>query len=121
MISKVFRAIAVTALACATGMAAAQAAELRMMQLASTPDFAQLSLDMSAGTAHKLFKLENPDRVVIDLPHTHLMPGFRSPHAAGVVSQVRVGPRPGGALRIVLQLRSALPATDAWGDNGGSP
>jgi N-acetylmuramoyl-L-alanine amidase len=102
-------------------MAAAQAAELRVMELASTPDFAQLSLDMSAGTAHKLFKLENPDRVVIDLPHTHLMPGFRSPHAAGVVSQVRVGPRPGGALRIVLQLRSALPATDAWGDSGGSP
>jgi N-acetylmuramoyl-L-alanine amidase len=102
-------------------MAAAQAAELRVMELASTPDFAQLSLDMSAGTAHKLFTLENPDRVVIDLPHTHLMPGFRSPHTAGVVSQVRVGPRPGGALRIVLQLRSALRATDAWGDSGGSP
>jgi N-acetylmuramoyl-L-alanine amidase len=121
MISKVFRATMITALASVAGMAAANAAELRAMELDASASAAQVSLDLSTGIAEKLFALDNPDRVVIDLPHTHLMPGFRTPHASGVVTQVRVGPRPGGVLRIVLQLRSALPARDAWGAAGGSP
>ena len=121
MISKVFRATVVTALASAVGMATANAAELRAIELDASATSAQVSLDLSAGIAEKLFALDNPDRIVIDLPHTHLMPGFRTPHGSGVVTQVRVGPRPGGALRIVLQLRSALPARDAWGAEGGAP
>lgn len=121
MISKVFRATLITALASVAGMAAADAAELRAMELDASATAAQVSLDLSTGIAEKLFALDNPDRIVIDLPHTHLMPGFRTPHATGVVTQVRVGPRPGGALRIVLQLRSALPVRDAWGAEGGWP
>jgi N-acetylmuramoyl-L-alanine amidase len=121
MISKVFRATLITTLASVAGTAAAEAAELRAMELDASGTGAQISLDLSTGIAEKLFALDNPDRVVIDLPHTHLMPGFRTPHASGVVTQVRVGPRPGGSLRIVLQLRSALPARDAWGAEGGSP
>jgi N-acetylmuramoyl-L-alanine amidase len=121
MIRKVFCATLLTALGSAMGILTAHAAELRAIELDSSATAAQVTLDMSAGTAEKLFSLDSPDRIVIDLPHTHLMPGFRTPRGEGVVTLVRVGPRPGGALRIVLQLRSALAVRETWTAAGGAP
>jgi N-acetylmuramoyl-L-alanine amidase len=119
MIRKDFHA---TLLAALLGAAAiAPAAELRSIQLTPADGSALVQLDLSAGIAEKLFSLERPDRVVIDLPHTHLMPGFRAPPGAGVVSAVRVGPRPGGTIRVVLELRTSLPVHDTWVSSGGTP
>ncbi len=90
------------------------AAELRSVQLSASDDGAQLTLDLSEGTPHKLFTLEHPDRVVIDLPQTHLAEGVHAPEPSGVVTDVRLGTQPDGTLRVVAELKSALPARGAW-------
>src|SRR5205807_5231768 len=66
------------------------------------------------GTQHKLFSLEHPDRVVVDLPNTHLADGVRAPGPEGVVTEVRFGAQPDGTLRVVAELKSALPAHSGW-------
>jgi N-acetylmuramoyl-L-alanine amidase len=90
------------------------AAELRGIHLSTSADSAQVTLDLTAGATHKLFTLEHPDRVVIDLPQTHLASEVRAPEASGVVTEVRFGSQPDGTLRVVVQLKSALAAHSAW-------
>jgi N-acetylmuramoyl-L-alanine amidase len=114
MIRKVFlRGLA--ALGVAGLVATATAAELRAIALTATPDYAQVTLDLTEASSQRLFTLDHPDRVVIDLPHTRLAGGVHLPAAGGVVTAVRLGGQPYGTLRVVVQLRSALPARSAWG------
>src|SRR6266403_1060504 len=91
-----------------------EAAELRGIHLSTSADSAQVTLDLTEGAAHKLFTLEHPDRVVIDLSQTHLASEVRAPPASGVVTEVRFGSQPDGTLRVVVQLKSALAAHSAW-------
>ncbi|HXX83416.1 MAG TPA: N-acetylmuramoyl-L-alanine amidase [Casimicrobiaceae bacterium] len=97
------------------GFSAAPAAELRAIALSANADSAQVTLDLSGGTAQKLFTLDHPDRVVIDLPHTERGSGVHAPAGSGVVSELRLGTQPHGTLRVVVQLKSALPAHSTWG------
>lgn len=118
MIRKIFRErilILVTGLAALSVAPGARSAELRAMALTAQTDAAQVTLEVSDGAAHKLFTLDNPARVVIDLHNTHLAGGFHTPPAAGAVTAVRVGAQPRGTLRVVLELRSALTVRSAWG------
>jgi len=104
------------------GMAAitlAAATELRGIGLSGDANSAQLTLDLTDAAAQKLFTLDHPDRVVIDLPHTQVMHGLRAPAPSGVVTAVRLGPQPHGTLRVVIELRNAVPAHASWGT--GSP
>ncbi len=91
-----------------------EAAELRGIHLSTSADSAQVTLDLTEGATHKLFTLEHPDRVVIDLSQTHLASEVRAPAASGVVTEVRFGSQPDGTLRVVVQLKSALAAHSAW-------
>src|SRR6266853_6439159 len=97
------------------------AAELRAILLSTSADSAQVTLDITEGATHKLFTLEHPDRVVIDLSQTHLASEVRLPAASGVVTEVRIGTQPDGTLRVVVQLKSALAAHSVWtpGEEGG--
>jgi N-acetylmuramoyl-L-alanine amidase len=124
MIRQIFRErilIGLSILASLTLAQGAHAAELRALTLnAAGADAAQVTLDMSGAAAQKLFTLDNPARVVIDLPNTHLADDFQTPAATGIVTAVRVGAQPRGTLRVVLQLRSALSARSAWGTGEGA-
>jgi N-acetylmuramoyl-L-alanine amidase len=95
------------------------AAELRAIELSTSADTAEVALDLSEASAYKLFSLEDPDRVVLDLPNTQLVVGVRAPAPAGVVTAVRFGSQPGGTLRVVVQLKGALVARSAWAPEGG--
>jgi len=95
-------------------IAVSGAAELRGIHLSTSADSAQVTLDLTEGATHKLFTLEHPDRVVIDLAQTHLASEVRAPAASGVVTDVRLGSQPDGSLRVVVQLKSALAARSAW-------
>src|SRR5437016_8659021 len=101
MIRKIFRegfAARVIGLgALSLGSALGSAAELRAVELSASDDGAQLTLDLSEGAQHKLFTLEHPDRVVVDLLHTHLADGVRAPGPEGVVTEVRCGAQIGRA------------------------
>jgi N-acetylmuramoyl-L-alanine amidase len=96
------------------GISLSCAAELRGIHLSTSADSAQVTLDLTEGATHKLFTLEHPDRVVIDLSQTHLASEVRAPAASGVVTDVRFGSQLDGTLRVVVQLKSALAAHGAW-------
>jgi N-acetylmuramoyl-L-alanine amidase len=115
MIRKVFREAIVACLVTLGLTSAASAGELRSVVLTATADSAQLTLDLTDVTTQKLFALDGPDRAVIDLPHTHLARGLRVPVGTGIVAALRIGERPGGTLRVVVQTRAPLPARSAWG------
>jgi N-acetylmuramoyl-L-alanine amidase len=69
----------------------------------------------------KVFRLEHPDRIVIDLLRTHRRVGLQAPAAAGVVTAVRLGAQPGGTLRLVLQLSSPLAPHSLWAGGARQP
>ncbi len=89
----------------------AHAVALRQIRLRPSPHGARVVLDLSGRAHHDLFLLRNPDRVVMDLPGTRMSPSARAvPAGAGLVRDVRYAERPGGILRVVLDLRSAAAA-----------
>jgi N-acetylmuramoyl-L-alanine amidase len=115
MIKKAFRQGCLAALFGLGAFSSAPAAELRAIHLSSDASSAQVTLDLTAGGNQKVFTLDHPDRVVIDLPHTTVAPGVGAPGASGVITGMRLGTQPHGTLRVVVQLRSALPAHSTWG------
>jgi N-acetylmuramoyl-L-alanine amidase len=115
MINKVFPSALAAGLIGAGALSGTHAAELRAIELSAGTDGAQVTLDLSEVASQNVFTLDHPDRVVIDLPHTHLASGVHMPAAAGVVTDVRVGIRPHATLRVVVELKSALPAHSTWG------
>src|SRR5438874_13656678 len=114
MIDKVFCEGFAAVLLGLGALSLSDAAELRGIHLSTSASSAQVTLDISEGATHKLFTLEHPDRVVIDLPQTHLASEVRVPAASGIVTDVRLGTQPDGTLRVVVQLKSPLPAHSAW-------
>src|SRR5262245_43210559 len=114
MIKKVFQAaralrtlrfVVFAALVGASGAAVAATAELKDARLSATGTSAQLTLDVAGATTQKIFTLDRPRRVVIDLPHTKRAPGLRVPDGSGIVADVRTGPQLGGTLRVVVELK----------------
>jgi N-acetylmuramoyl-L-alanine amidase len=103
--------------------AMASGAELREVRLtsSSTPRSAQITLYFSSRAQHQLFTLEHPDRVVIDLSNTRQDASVRAPAGTGPVDVIRFGARPQGALRVVLQLKTELPAHAVWVDGEAGP
>jgi N-acetylmuramoyl-L-alanine amidase len=118
MIKKVFRRGFVAAMFGAAALTPALAAELRGIGLSSVGDSALVTLDLTDGAKQSIFSLDHPDRVVIDLPHTVRMHGLHPPAPMGAVTAVRFGSQPYGTLRVVIELRSALPVRSSW--NAGS-
>jgi N-acetylmuramoyl-L-alanine amidase len=68
--------------------------------------------ELSGPLEHRVFALADPERVVIDLPNASLARALSLPEAKGVVTALRTGNRPGGEIRIVLELKqNAKPKT----------
>jgi N-acetylmuramoyl-L-alanine amidase len=119
MITKVFLLGVLISVMALGVLSPALGAELRSVQLETTTSSAQLFLDWTGGAGQKLFSLEHPDRIVIDLADTRSSASIHLPVASGIVSGVRLGRQPHNTLRVVVQLRSALKAHTAWGVTGG--
>jgi len=109
MVKGIFLLLAVPALALA-----APSNELRGIGVTVAEDGARVELDTSAQTSQKLFTLDHPDRVVIDLKDTRLASGVRMPAGSGMIATIRTGDRPGGTLRVVIELKSNFPASGKW-------
>jgi N-acetylmuramoyl-L-alanine amidase len=99
------------------------AAAVRALSLTTSFHGAALTVQISRETGYTLFTLDHPYRVVVDLKTTERARSARVPRAAGMVTAVRAGVRPHGALRLVLQLESASPARARWmlSDSGAAP
>ncbi len=74
---------------------------------------ATVTLALSGPAKARLFRLDGPDRVVIDLPDTRLTGGLRLPAGIGPVAVMRSGVQP-NALRIVIETQGALQARTRW-------
>ena len=91
---------------------AADAATVQSVRAWSGPEGTRVVFELSGAVEHRVFALTDPDRVVIDLPSSAAAGGLRLDEPKGVVTAVRSGPRPGGELRLVLELNeSAKPKT----------
>lgn len=100
--------------------ALAPAATLRSIALSEAgPGAARLTLGLDSPVQQRVFRLDNPSRLVIDLPQTRLAAGLRLPPAAGPVQSLRSGVQPGQTLRLVLQLPDGLPVREQSGELRG--
>jgi N-acetylmuramoyl-L-alanine amidase len=89
--------------------AAVPAATLRSLTLSEAgPGAARLTLSFDSPVQQRLLRLDNPGRLVIDLPQTRLAAGLRLPAATGPVQSLRSGVQPGQTLRLVLQVPLGL-------------
>jgi len=115
MITKAFRQGCLAALLFLAGGGVLAAAELRGVGIsANGSGSAEVTLDLHGTPASKVFTLDHPSRVVIDLKGTRKLTGLRPPAPAGAVSSVRFGPQPGGTLRVVIELNAALASRSTW-------
>jgi N-acetylmuramoyl-L-alanine amidase len=113
MIRKAFPIMLCAALSGVCSLHGAFAAELRGLALSTGAGGAQLTLELRGAASTRVFKLDHPDRVVLDLTGTQLAKGVRAPLPAGVVSGVRIGRQPHGTLRVVMELKNPLAARTA--------
>lgn len=95
-------AVAFAALAQASG----QLSQLRL-SAGEGNTRAELRLD-AAPSNYRVFTLDNPKRLVLDLPDTRLAEGFRPPAPNGRVIGVRTGTPSPGKLRVVFDLGGAV-------------
>jgi len=97
--------IGVLAAALLTVSTARAEVTVREVRLWEGPESTRVVLDLSQPAGHRLFTLDNPSRVVVDVKPASLDLGaVRLPGGVGLVQSVRGANRPGGEVRIVLDL-----------------
>src|SRR5579863_7453018 len=87
-----------------------QSVRLESIDLQSDQRGALLTLSLSAPVSQHVFRLHNPERMVIDLPFTQRRAKLPPVSPSGPVLVVRSGTQPGQSLRLVVELRGPAPA-----------
>ncbi|WP_299182527.1 N-acetylmuramoyl-L-alanine amidase [uncultured Neptuniibacter sp.] len=86
----------------------AQAAAINNVRMWIAPDHARLVFDMSGPAEHKVFTLNNPDRIVLDVKDSTLKADLNKLNLGkSPVKRVRSG-KNGKTLRLVLDLKRAI-------------
>lgn len=89
----------------------AQQIEIRGARVWTEPDQTRLMVDTAGAISHKVFSLDNPDRLVIDIPDARLTADLPIVDAGDpLLGGVRSGIRDGNDLRLVLDLKQAVRA-----------
>lgn len=89
----------------------AQAAQVSVDSVRTwpAPDRTRIVFDVSGTVEHRIFRLRNPERLVIDLENARLTGGMPEPGANDVhLRGIRHGTRRGDDLRVVLDLKSEV-------------
>lgn len=93
------------------GAGAAGAATVQNARVWSGPEGTRVVFELSGPVEHRAFSLAEPERVVIDLPRSSAARPLAL-ESKGSVKSLRAGTRPGGELRLVLELNApAKPKT----------
>jgi N-acetylmuramoyl-L-alanine amidase len=96
------------ALACLLAAAPALGGSVQGVRTSADGGKTRIVFDLSGPAEHRLFTLTEPDRIVIDLPHTSIAPQFFVGDATGVVRRIRTGQRDEQTSRIVLDVTGAV-------------
>lgn len=79
------------------------------VRLWRAPDHTRLVFDLSAPVSHKLFTLDNPERIVIDVSDARFKASLSSLDLSNTpIKSIRHAPRNGEDLRVVLDLSAAV-------------
>ena len=90
------------------GAFAVNAAEVEKVRIWLAPDHARLVFDLSGPAAHKVFTLDNPDRIVLDVENSTLKADLeRLGLDKSPVERIRSG-KNGKTLRLVLDLKHGV-------------
>ncbi|MFC6671645.1 N-acetylmuramoyl-L-alanine amidase [Marinobacterium aestuariivivens] len=91
------------------GWQSAMAADIQNVRLWLAPDHTRLVFDLSGPVRHKVFALDNPDRLVVDMAGSRLSASLDS---LGIddspISRIRHSRQPDGTQRIVLDLSRGI-------------
>ncbi len=91
--------------------AVAQPTAVNAARIWPAADYTRVTLESAAALQHRIFRLDNPDRLVLDLENVEITPalaslvdrvGDRDPH----VKSVRVGRFKPGTIRLVFDLKA---------------
>ena len=104
MLGRACRLVAILFLGGGLPASISQANEVEGIRLWASPESTRVVLDLDRPTAHRMFSLEDPDRLVIDLDDSRVAPLANFAEARGLVASVRTGARDDGVLRVVLDL-----------------
>jgi N-acetylmuramoyl-L-alanine amidase len=100
----------------AFGALAAKPVTIKDVRLWAGPDGTRLVFDLSAPAEAEVFTLDNPYRVVVDIPAAVMESEKALPEGQGFVKQLRAAAQPNGALRFVVDLSGpAQPKTFSVG------
>jgi N-acetylmuramoyl-L-alanine amidase len=90
-----------------TAVAGAEPVSVQQLRVWRAPDHTRLVFDVSGPLEHRLFTLQNPNRLVVDIDNARLAEPLKDVDTDGpLVGAVRVGQPEAGPLRIVLELKA---------------
>lgn len=104
-------------------VAKAQALTVNDVRVGMHPDKTRMVLDLSTVTKFRVFALENPYRLVIDLPTFDWRVGNISKPSASAIAAIRQGALKPGISRIVVDLKKPVKVNNAFilRANAGKP
>jgi N-acetylmuramoyl-L-alanine amidase len=83
----------------------AETVDFQGVRLWAAPDHTRVVFDTSGSVTHKMFSLQNPDRLVIDVDSARVASSMKATQASGgLVKGVRTAAKDKSTLRIVLDL-----------------
>ena len=92
-----------------TGTAwAGSATRIEALRVWAGPDHTRTVFDVSGPLDYKVFSLENPHRLVLDIEGATLDQTFATPELAGVMQSVRTGKHGERGVRVVFDLKEAV-------------
>lgn len=104
------------------GAASANQALVKDIRVSANGDTTRVVFDLSAAVSERLFTLENPERVVIDIADARLEKSLASLAPQGLIKEFRAADQGNGVLRVVLdvaqrvELRNfSIPPADGMG------
>ena len=89
--------------------ASADSVIVQQLRVWRAPDHTRLVFDVSGPVEHRLFTLQNPDRLVVDIDNARVAEPLKDVDTGGpLVGAIRVGQPESGPLRVVLNLKAEV-------------